>query len=351
MDKGWRRGSAWRTLAAGAALLGCVAGWQPPAVAGSDHVVFPYAGDYLLLALPEGTIGSLTYNEWRHGDVFIQNSNNLFGATGHPKHMDADVGVYAFAERLAYLTSFLGHPLALEVAIPYAAVTEAKLETVSPVTVNDGLLDIDLFFDYGLIVEPKNQRYLDITNNFIVPTGNYDKFKTLNLSTPNQFTYLPLLALNEGLAKYGIQNFWLDIYAQAAFHSDGDSPFAIRGVGQFNKLTQDNSYDLQALIRYTWEPENVGFVAIGIEKSWGGNQVASGGLLGLPPSLGGLGPKSLIEDNYWKLHLEAQYPLSKDFFLAGDITHDFERVGGVREDFTAEIRITKLFLPAPPPAK
>ena len=335
---------AWRALVAGAALSGSVAGWQKPALAASDNVVDPYAGDYLLLALPEGTIAAINYTDWRHGNAFIQNSNNLFGKLGLPKNMPADVSLAADIARLAYLTSFLGHPLALEAAIPYVGVSNASLGG-APATVNDGFRNAILFFDYGLIVDPKNQRFFDFTSNFIIPTGNYDKFKTVNVSNPDQFTYLPMLALNEGLDKYGIANFWFDVYAQAAFHSDGGSPVALAPGVQFDKLTQQSSYDLSAYLRYSLDALHpVAFVAIGIEKSWGGNQTASGGLLGAQ-----FGPTSLGEDNYLKGHIQAQYPISQDFFLAGDITHDFERVGGIREDFTAEFRITKLFLPAPPP--
>ena len=344
MDRGQGKGR-WRALAAGAALLGCIAGWQAPAVAGSDNTVNPYAGDYLLLALPEGSSLALNYTGWTHADEYVQNSNNIFGKLlGQPMHMSSDVGVVTEVARFAYLTSFLGHPLALEAAIPYVGVEDARLGTVNPVTVNDGFRDAFLFFDYGLIVDPKNERFLDFTNHFVVPTGNYDKFEVVNVSTPNQFTYIPMIALSEGLTKYGIPNFWLDIYANAAFHSDGDAPVAIHGVGQFNKLTQDNSYDVWAFLRYQFVP--LTWVAIGIEKSWGGNQIASGGGLGAL-----FGPTSLGEDDYLKGHLQAQYAFTKDFHIAVDLTHDFDRVGGLREDFTAELRLAKLFLADPAPLK
>ena len=72
----------------------------------------------------------------------------------------------------------------------------------------------------------------------------------------------------------------------------------------------------------------------------------SGGLLGAK-----FGPTSLGLDDFLKGHLQAQYPFTKDFFLAFDLTHDFERQGGAREDFTAELRIAKLFLPEAQPLK
>lgn len=343
MSKGWSRGAAWRMLAAGAALLGGVAGWQGPAAAASDPTGNTYAGDYLLMALPPGTFAVINYTGYVHANQFIQNSNNLFGKPplSQPKDMPSNVGVVTEVPRFAYLTEFLGHPLVLEAAIPFLWVGDKQLGTV-PVTVNDGVGDLYLLVDYGLIVDPKNERFVALTNSWIVPTNNYNKFKVLNTSTPNEFTDSVRLAISEGLAKYGAPNFWVDFYANAAFHANGDSPVAVAPGVQFDKLTQTTTYMLEGWLRYQFAPSF--FVAAGLEKSWGGNQTASGGVLG---SL--LGPTSLLEDNYLKGHLEASYPLLPDLHVAADLTHDFQREGGLRENFTAELRVLKLFLPAPPP--
>jgi len=263
--------------------------------------------------------------------------------------MPSNVNLFTEIARFAYLTSLFDHPLALEAAIPYVDVADAKLGTVSPVTVNDGVLDAYLFFDYGLIVEPKNERYLAFSNYFIVPTGNYDKFKIVNVSTPDQFTDVPQIGYIEGLTKFGLKNFWFDFVANASIHSDGNSPVAVAPGVQFDKLTQDNTYNVKAFLRYVFAKST--WIGLGIEKSWGGNQIASGGLLGLPPSSGGLGPTSLGEDDFLKGHLQASYPLTPDFHLAIDITHDFEREGGLKEQFTAELRFIKFFLPATEPLK
>ena len=57
---------------------------------------------------------------------------------------------------------------------------------------------------------------------------------------------------------------------------------------------------------------------------------------------------SLSKDDYLRGHFEFEFPLTKDFTVAGDISHDFQTVGGFREDFGAEIRLTKFFFPQPP---
>jgi hypothetical protein len=41
--------------------------------------------------------------------------------------------------------------------------------------------------------------------------------------------------------------------------------------------------------------------------------------------------------------------MTRDFALATDIFHDFNRVGGLRENIGVELRLLKLFLPPLPP--
>jgi hypothetical protein len=88
----------------------------------------------------------------------------------------------------------------------------------------------------------------------------------------------------------------------------------------------------------------LGYLALGIERSWGGDQTMTGGLL---QAIFG-GPTSLGKDDFTKGHFQFSMPLARDFQVAADITHDFEREGGIREDFTAEVRLTKFFIPQQP---
>lgn len=54
---------------------------------------------------------------------------------------------------------------------------------------------------------------------------------------------------------------------------------------------------------------------------------------------------SLGKDDYVKGHVQFGIPLSETLQIAADITHDFHREGGFKEDFTAELRISTFFLP------
>jgi len=61
-----------------------------------------------------------------------------------------------------------------------------------------------------------------------------------------------------------------------------------------------------------------------------------------------LSSESLSKDDYLRGHLQFQLPLAQDLALGGDIFHDFDRVGGFKDDFGIELRLTKFFFPARP---
>lgn len=332
----------WRAVAIGAVLAGSLIAQQGSAYAGSDHGSDYYSGDVNGIALPAGTFLAIEYLGFRDSDTFVTTKNNFLSKTLFPgeKNIDSDFKLFTSITRFAYFTEIWGHPLVFEAAGTFAKVDEARIGT-DHLTSADGFLDPVLFVDFGLINAPKDERFLVFTNYFYLPWGrSYDKFANVNVSTPNQFTWVPEISYAEGLGKFGLKNVWFDMAINASVHTDGDSPLAVPGA-QFDNLSQDNSYDIKAFLRYVLAPAT--HIAVGIEKSWGGDQIASGGILGA-----NFGPTSLGKDDYLKGHLQIAFPLTADFHVDTDFTHDFEREGGFKEDFTAEVRLTKLFLPTAP---
>ena len=98
--------------------------------------------------------------------------------------------------------------------------------------------------------------------------------------------------------------------ALAAVHSDGDAKFAMRGVGQFGKTTQDASFNIKAFLSYYYTQG--GYFAVGIEKSWGGDQIMSGGALGAL-----FGPILALKDGYLAGHVEAVFVVTPPRVLRG----------------------------------
>jgi hypothetical protein len=91
-------------------------------------------------------------------------------------------------------------------------------------------------------------------------------------------------------------------------------------------------------------------VAIGIEKSWGGKQIAINGIFaatGLPITMP-LANLPLTKDDFLRGHFQFQVPITQAFAIAGDVFHDFGSVGGLRENIGAEIRMVKFFFPPRP---
>jgi len=333
-------------------VTGCLTGWGRSAFAGSDNSSNTYAGDVTALALPTGTFIALEYLGYRHGDEYVTTNNNIFAKlTGGQHNIPSTLELYSSITRLSYFTKLFGQPLVLEASAVFARPDTINIGnlphavgSLGPQTVGPDFADPVLFASYGLIVNPKEQRFLALTNYLYLPSGDYDKFKQVNVSTPGQHTWVPQLTYAEGLGKLapGLKNFWIDVIANMSVHSDGDSPLALSPMVQFDRLSQSNSYDIRAFLRYDFMP--LGHLALGVERSWGGDQVASGGLF---QAIFG-GPISLGKDDFTKGHLQFAMPLARDFQVAADFTHDFEREGGIREDFTAEVRLTKFFIPQQP---
>jgi hypothetical protein len=199
------------------------------------------------------------------------------------------------------------------------------------------------------------QRWLGITNFFFLPLGRgFDNQKAINIATARQFTDIPQIGYTEGLGKFSpaLDGVFFDLIANAAIHTNGNGPltvvdqpgFPIPSVLSYHSLIQRPTYNIQAFLRY--QPAGFQFVSIGIEKSWGGQQVATNGTFtaaGLPLT----NPQDLplSKDEYLRGHFQFQVQIAQDFAIAGDLFHDFNVAGRFRQNIGVEIRLAKLFAP------
>jgi hypothetical protein len=337
-------------LTAACMLAGGIIGWQAPAIAGSDNSSDTYAGDYSAGSLPTGTFLAIQY-------AGFSRSNGFIDSTGR-ELPNSHANTFEEFTRFSYFTQFAGHPLVIEAELPAATLTNVNIPGTNNL-VAGGLVDPVVHLTYFFISDARTERWLGFTNYFYLPLGrSFDNQRAVNVSTSNQFTDVPQIGYTEGLGKFspGLKGLFFDLVANASIHSNGDGPvnFAnpasapFPGVLSYNTLTQQTSYDLKTFLRY--EPTPLKFIALGIEKSWGGEQIATNGkfaVTGLPLVLP-QGPLSLGKDDYLRGHLQFQVPLAQDFAIGADVFHDFNRVGGLREDIGAEIRLTKIFFPKSP---
>jgi len=337
-------------LTAGTALFGSAVGWPAPAIAGSDNSSDTYAGDYQSGSLPIGTFIFLQYAGYSHADSFVTSAGTVLP--------NSHANIFEEFTRVAYFAQLWGHPLVIEAEVPFATLTDVNIPGTNS-RVASGLVDPVFHVTYFFIADAKTERWLGLTNYFYFPLGrSYDNQSPINVSTARQFTDVPQIGYTEGLGKFSpaLKGVFFDLIANASFHTDGDSPVNVvnpassplPGVLNYGKLTQGISYDVKGFLRY--EPKTSLWFAVGMEKSWGGEQVARNGtftVAGLPIVI----PQadlSLGKDDYLRGHFQFHVPLSQDFAVAADIFHDFDRVGGFRQDIGVEIRLSKFFFPQPP---
>jgi len=182
---------------------------------------------------------------------------------------------------------------------------------------------------YFFILRREGPALVRITNFWWLPFGrNFDNRSAVNVSTPKQFTDTPQFGYTEGLGKLSpsLNGLFFDLVANASFHTDGDKSLEVvnppgaplPGVLTYDTLTQRPSYDVKAFLRYN--PSTFLFAAVGIEKSWGGEQIGTNGrfvVAGLPVAI----PQpnvSIGRDDFLRGHFHFN-PARSDFTIAGDL--------------------------------
>jgi len=344
--------SCWSVMFIGmAAVLGSVIGGNTSAIAGSDNNPRTYAGDYQSGSLPIGTFIAAQYASYSHANAFVDPSGRALP--------DSHANIWVEYTRAIYFAEFANRPLVIEATLPFATLTDVNIPGANN-RVAGGLVDPVVDLTYFFITDAKVQRWFGVTSFFWLPFGrSFDNRSTVNVSTPRQFTYTPQFGYTEGLGKISpsLNGLFFDLVANASFHTNGRSPLEVvnppgaplPGLLTYDTLTQRPSYNVKAFVRYN--PSNFLFAAIGIEKSWGGEQMGTNGsflVAGLPvripqPNL------QISRDDYLRGHFQFQFPLSQDLTIAGDVFHDFERTGGFRENIGFEVRLAKFFFPASRP--
>jgi hypothetical protein len=342
---------SWRSilLAGVAALVGSVIDGNTPAVAASDNDPRTYAGDYQGGSLPIGTFIAFQYASFANSDAFVD-------PTGHTLP-DSHANTWIEFTRVTYFSEIANHPVVIEADLPFATLTDVNIPGTNN-QVAGGLVDPVFHVTYFFIADAKVQRWFGFTNFFWLPLGrSFDNRSAVNVSTPRQFTDTPQFGYTEGLEKISpsLKGLFFDLVANASFHTDGNSPLEVvnplgaplPGVLTYDALTQKPSYDVKAFLRFN--PSTFLFAAVGIEKSWGGEQIATNGTFfpaGIPVGI----PQQDVpigRDDFLRGHFQFQIPLAQDFTIAGDVFHDFQATGGFRENFGVEVRLAKFFFPTP----
>jgi hypothetical protein len=329
-----------------AVLFAGMVGWHSPAIAGSDNSSDAYAGDYTGGSLPTGTVVALQYLGYFRSDAFVDTAGR-----GLP---NSHANIFEEFTRIAYIGQLWGHPVAIEAELPFATLTDVNIPGTNNL-VAGGLVDPVIHLTYFMVADAKVERWLGVTNYFDLPLGRrFDNQMAVNVSTARQYTDVVQIGYTEGLAKLSptLKGLSFDLVANVSLHTNGDGPLTVvnpasapvPGVLTYDALTQRPSYDLRAFLRF--EPKAFLFVAVGMERSWGGEQMAVNGQFVPTSALAiAVADLSLSKDDFLRGHFQFQVPITKDFAFGGDVFHDFDRVGGLKNDIGVEARLTKFFFP------
>ena len=228
--------------------------------------------------------------------------------------------------------SALRQSLVIEAEVPFATLTDVNLPIPgSNNSVHSGATDPVFHLTYFFVADPRVQRWLVSPTMSIFRLGVMTPASTINVASAHQTTDVPQIGYTEGLGKFSpaLNGLFVDFVGNVSLHSNGKDPInvpasvvapfgTVPGVVTFDTLTQRPSYDVKAFLRY--EPKTFQWVALGIEKSWGGEQVAVNGRFAsaLPPPftpfnfVAPLSSQSLSKDDYLRGHLEFQFPLAQD---------------------------------------
>jgi hypothetical protein len=319
----------------------------------SDNSNDTWAGDANFFGVPSGTFLAQQYFYTGHSSEYATTHDNLFSKlTGGQVNIPSTLDYFTTTTRLSYYFGVFGHPLMLQAALKLEQATTinvgnlaAPVGGLGPQTHQNGAIwaPPEFAVGYGIIADPRSERFLGITTYAYLPDERFNNTLQFNMTPPRITTVVPELSYAEGLAKVGLPNFWIDVIGNGSFRDHGVSPLSLAPGVQFDSLSQSSSYDIKAFIRYG-SPQ-FGQLAVGIERSWGGIMTASGGVL---QAIFG-GPTTFGTDDFTKGHVQLAVTLPYDFQAAADVSHDFHRDGGYKENLAIEFRLSKLFMPATPP--
>lgn len=218
-----------KTLAAralGAALLLTSSFFTPTAQA-----IDVDAGDYT--ALPAGTNLGLVYFQHASRDASYNNGNKA----PIKAKLDSDVGIL----RGVHFTDIGGYIADPQFLLPFGQL-KGKSD-LSGLGSANGIGDLILATTVWLVNQPKSETYFGITPFLYLPTGDYDKNKSLNLGE-NRWK----LVLQAGYITPLSDKLLLDVIGDVTAYGKNNK------FGQASAtMKQDTSVQLQAFLRYKLE--------------------------------------------------------------------------------------------------
>ena len=275
--------------------------------AGPARAVDVGPGDYT--ALPAGTNLAIGYLQYvNRGLLDVRGVGQV-----RDSRLDSVVGI----ARFVHYTDILGVRVDPQILIPFGVLYNGRAggQTLSSV---GGLFDPIIAATAWVLNQPDQRRWLGITPFLTIPVGSYGRGRALNPGG-NRWQGTLQLGFIQGLN----ENWTFDLNVDTTFYGDN----ARAGTAR-QRLSQDNSYQVQPWIRYKLSPTSE--VSLGYSGTFGGYQQVNGFTNGTATVI------HTIRAAY-------QQFVTPTLQLQGIIARDISVSGGFRQDLYLQARILKVF--------
>lgn len=262
---------------------------------------------YDVLPAPAGTAASTTYMTFSSANTAYIDGKEVGGSLQSS----------SISERLTYYFDLFDHRALITGIVPYVDLRDASLGGV-PLNRTDGIGDTILAGTYWVYSDTKTNRNVNITAYLGIPTGRYDPFASLSISSNRPFYALQLNG------SYGLGPSWLlEGSVDVSFYGDNTNADGFGGV-----LKQDTGYAAQLWLSYALAP------TLSLSAGWGGYWGGTQTLNGIETGFNSERQQIRGAVSWW---------VTPKLQLLGQINHDFGVTGGFEADSSYLLRISVLF--------
>ncbi|MGI4800092.1 MAG: transporter [Janthinobacterium lividum] len=201
----------------------------------------------------------------------------------------------------------------VEVLQPFGTLSDARIGGVR-FRDSSGFGDTTVAAAIWPVNRPSSQTYVGLAMYLTVPDGAYSRDQAINLGG-NRLVYNPELALHQGFGGH-----WsIDVSGDVLAYGDNSSAGPV-GSPTFS---EHPTIQLQGFLNYAWTPRLSSSIAY--ESLLGGRQFLDG--------VAGPGKTESQE-----IRFIGSYAMTKTTQILGEVNHQFQTVGGFRQDVGITIR-------------
>ncbi|MGD9948205.1 MAG: transporter [Desulfobulbus sp.] len=204
---------------------------------------------------PPDTLLSLLYYHNISADDYYVNGN---------KAADVDLSQNLFLLREVYYTKIGSIVADPQMILPFG---NASLESGGIKQDSDGIGDLILLCTFWVVNNPESKTYVGLTPYFYLPTGEYDKYQSLNMGA-NRFAFQGEVGFVKGWEVQPGHDLYFEVAPSIYVYGDNDDY-----LGN-NELSQDPLFALESHLSYDLT-KNLVF-SLDYYGQWGGDSEVNG---------------------------------------------------------------------------